>query len=124
MDNNLGDWLYYIVILIAAGISFMSSLKKKQRQAASQPEEIEEMEEVLPSVPPVWERQEKKTPPPVPEPRRQRLATVGETLRMTSSELSPVTEEQAAGWADELHLTDTDAMRKAVICAEILNRKY
>ncbi|MDR2469374.1 MAG: hypothetical protein LBD27_02690 [Tannerella sp.] len=122
MDNQIGDWLYYIVILTVVGISLVSSLnkKKKRPEILSEPELLDEM---MPPSPPV--RMQRKTPPPVRKSRlSDRLDMAQEGIRTLTPESPAVPDEPEIAWADSLELTDTDGLRKAVIHAEIFNRKY
>ncbi|MDR2627749.1 MAG: hypothetical protein LBC40_06920 [Dysgonamonadaceae bacterium] len=128
--DNIGDWIYYIVILVVAGISWLNNSAKKRRQEADEaaPEASQEEMHTPPPPPP---------PPPVPSPRTKprvsRQAThpsatssiaSSEGERMIKTDWSA--EEDAAKDAlrvEELELTDVEAWRKAVIYAEIL-KKY
>ena len=120
MDNQIVDWLYYIVILVVTGISLVSSLnkKKKQPEILSEPELPDEM---MPSPPPVRMR---KTPPPARKLQQSDRFMAQEGIRTLKPESPVVPNETETAWADSLELTDTDGLRKAVIHAEIFNRKY
>jgi hypothetical protein len=128
MDNHLGDWLYYIVILVVAGISMLNGMNKKKRQQQEPDSSPFPPEEILLPPPPVRMQQKKKTPPPVPERTRKssflssRIPDEGE--RMFTPEPFVFNEEKDSGWMEKLDLTDTEAFRKAIIYSEILNRKY
>ncbi|MDR1675926.1 MAG: hypothetical protein LBR86_05615 [Tannerella sp.] len=125
MDNHVGDWLYYIVILVVAIVSFVGNQNKKKSQGQTQPSapapSIEEM------LPPAQTRR-KKNPPPAPKPRRTFSPSIStgveEGRRMLNEEALAFAEKIETSRVDELNLTDTDAFRKAFISAEILNRKY
>ncbi|MDR2764474.1 MAG: hypothetical protein LBB90_05530 [Tannerella sp.] len=128
MDNYLGDWLYYIVILVVAIVSFVSNLNKKKSQGQTlPPAPSPSMEEVLPPLPPV-QTQRKKSPPPAPKSFRPSsvsfLSGAEEGRQMLAGNTPDFVEEKETAWTDELDLTDADAFRKAFIAAEILNRKY
>jgi hypothetical protein len=128
MDNHVGDWLYYIVILVVGIISFISNQNKKKSQAQTlPPEPSSSMEEVLPPAPQVQPRR-RTNPPSAPKPRRTSYASPSpgteEGQRMLDEEAIAFGEKMETKWADELNLTDADVFRKAFISAEILNRKY
>lgn len=126
MDNHIGDWLYYIVILVVAGISWLSSVNKKKQQEAQQsasslPEE--------PSAPPVRQQRTKKTPPPIPKHLQPRASSYsfmatneGEHAMQQTSILTE--EESGPSISDTLELTHPETFRKAIIYAGIMNRKY
>ncbi|MDR1454635.1 MAG: hypothetical protein LBJ01_03190 [Tannerella sp.] len=132
MDNHTGDWLYYIVILVVAIVSFVGNLNKKKPQEqtlppASQPPSMEEMQPSPPPPPPVWTRK-KKSPPSMSESRWPSSASLSpgmeEGRRMLDGEMQALVEEKETAWTDELDLTNRDAFRRAFVSAEILNRKY
>jgi hypothetical protein len=128
MDNHLGDWLYYIVILVVAIVSFVGNLnKKKPQEETLPPAPAPSMEDLLPPAPPVQTRR-KKSPPPVPgfRPSRSSFSSpfAEEGSRMLTEDTFAAADEKETAWADELNLTNTDTFRKAFISAEILNRKY
>ncbi|MDR3262524.1 MAG: hypothetical protein LBT78_11940 [Tannerella sp.] len=123
MDNTNGDWLYYIVILVVAIITWVSSLNKKKQQAqTSSPQEMP------PVSPPEVASSRRRTPPPAPKQLRWQSRfpsqATNEGERVLTAEQLVSTDETEEVWADELDLSDTNAIRKAVIYAEILNRKY
>ncbi|MDR2139197.1 MAG: hypothetical protein LBP50_06590 [Tannerella sp.] len=129
MDNHPGDWLYYIVILVVAIVSFISNLnKKKSQEQTLPPAPAPSMEEMLPPPPPPVGTQRKKNPSPVPKSIRplavSSLRGVEEGRRMLTGEAHASVEEKETAWMNELDLTDADAFRKAFIAAEVLNRKY
>jgi hypothetical protein len=157
--DNLGDWLY-IVIIIAIGISsiFSSAKKKKQaEQASRQPmpqagdkggsmpkpkgfwELLEEMqggeqmreETPLPTPQPVVITERKKKTPEkrkqakasVPAYRSEGISAFRDTPASQPLDLINLSEEEAFALpADSLR--SVDEVKKAIIYAEILNRKY
>jgi hypothetical protein len=122
--DNIGDWLYYIIILAVAGISWVSNLNKKKHQEAESPIPAAPREMHVPP-PPAPSRTRKK--PPVPrhaeQPSKPSFLTANEGERAIKTEWSSE-EEKEVVLAEELNLTDIDTFRKAIIYAEILNRKY
>ncbi|MDR3194062.1 MAG: hypothetical protein LBT76_02055 [Tannerella sp.] len=132
MDNHVGDWLYYIVILAVAAISWLNSANKKKRREQSQtpaPSSSWPEEEFLPPPPPPAPRQTKRqTPPAVPSQRRaefrHRLFTPAEEGGRAIASQILYEEEPGTPLVETLELTDPDTFRKAVVYAEIMNRKY
>lgn len=152
--DNIGDWLY-IVLLIIAGVSSMfgSGNKKKKRRVAtpSEPsgqaeprpfsgwdmsdwETVEEKRHAKPKKNrktlhrPGFERpdafQQKKAEIAAAYSTGNQPFLKGETPQAQDSlAVSPV-EEAMLGVQPEGVFTDMAELRKAIICAEILNRKY
>ena len=127
--DELGDWIYIIVMVVVGISSFVSSLNKKKRQQQSQmplPEMSETLEPSYPT-PYVPEQREKKQPPPVPGRSKHNPLNAQSTLPTyetdVQTEISFMQEEEST-IAGELELSDPDAFRKAIIYSEILNRKY
>lgn len=113
--DNVGDWLY-IVFLVIAGISSMFGSKdKKSRRAA---EVLGEPEIVIPEEPKPIKRRVKvaKPQPIVEEPIPERVITKHQPIKRTSKSMEESEHIDVAITQEEL--------RKAVIYAEILNRKY
>ncbi|MDR2791270.1 MAG: hypothetical protein LBB27_00800 [Tannerellaceae bacterium] len=121
--DNLGDWLYIILLVVAGASSLFSSGKKKRRQ---QEEERRRREVIFPEVldfpaflepEPLEERKAVIPPRPVPKALRQPIVVPERNAARfeEADALSPVT-------AEEFH--NPEALRKAVIYAEIFNRKY
>lgn len=142
--DNAGDWLY-IVFLIVAGISsLLSSLKKKKRPAEilGQPgkdivvreketpqkgfwEILEEMQEQKPRpVEPQYVKPKKKKEMPAKAPSPF-LTAESNYNKSTLAEGSPITmtPEEKEAFSD-FEFDNAFELRKAVIYAEILNRKY
>ncbi|MDR3269053.1 MAG: hypothetical protein LBT83_08310 [Tannerella sp.] len=131
MDKEIGGWLYYIVILAVAGISWINSMNKKKRQQAQTPSSsLPEIEEMLsPPPPPVRQPQKRKTPPPAPKHSRQRASdflflTDKEGERSIRTSFFSEEEEGGISLSETLELTDPETFRKAIVYAEIMNRKY
>jgi len=149
--DNLGDWLY-IIILIVAGISSIFSSAKKKKKAeqlpqqptfepeqgqkdASKPKSFWEMLEdemkrgfeaqEQPPQPVITERKKKKQEKkPVRTYSSMPVYNEGERVVKEKSSL-PVAfseEEPFALSRDSFH--DVDELKKAIIYSEILNRKY
>ena len=138
--DNAGDWLY-IVFLIIAGISGLfgsKNKKKRSKQVLGQPDR-----DIITDDTPqkgFWEvLQEMQNPAPTPkplvEPRRPRKQPVAGPAPFLSAEtttvrqapaqnriVSPSVEEESP--AVDIEFDNAAELRKAVIYAEILNRKY
>ncbi|MDR1937666.1 MAG: hypothetical protein LBQ73_04090 [Tannerellaceae bacterium] len=133
--DNLGDWLY-IVLLVIAGISGLLGAGKKKKQPT---EELDEpgnvsdpdywpQEVVIPPLQPVKTEKKRKTQ------KKQSgyisLFTEGERSIATSSipDLYSTQPEDAFGESRPGVSGDTfqdaDELKKAIIYSEILNRKY
>ncbi|MDR0431472.1 MAG: hypothetical protein LBH58_13510 [Tannerellaceae bacterium] len=149
--DNLGDWLY-ILILIAAGISsLISAGKKRTRQSSKQPTPDPEYDNQDTRKPKsFWElldeeMKKSSTPqaPPQPAPRPIRTENRKKTqlkpsVPTTFTEGEKAIKDSMYNWAsptrnqqeDEDYslsgesLHEIDELKKAVIYSEILNRKY
>lgn len=141
--DNLGDWLY-IVLLVVAGISSMfGSGKKKKRPSTvlGQPDKDiftdeqpapekgfwEILQEEIQEEPSQPEQPEKKVVPPNKPAHNPFLSTEStlpnqSTSPKTIRKRQPIVEE--SGVMPDTTFTDMAELRKAIICAEILNRKY
>lgn len=149
--DNAGDWLYYIVFLIVAGISGLMSSKNKKKNRPDilgqpgreivpndQPtqdkgfwEVLEEMGNPRPESQPVPQpqiqpqTQKKKTKnisTPAPKPFLTSENDIPGKIAAQSSIMPPVEEE--TGILPDNPFRDMDEIKKAVIYTEILNRKY
>ena len=133
--ENIGDWLYFIFLIIA-GISslFSSKNKKKKRpkqinnQSDNQEEVPHENEEVLQGD--LWEvlqkMQDPKTSPspqPVIIPQKQSVKHT-DKQSITKTNVSPQFTQREENNSFDIELTQASELRKAVIYAEILNRKF
>ncbi len=128
--DNLGDWLY-IVLLIAAGISgLLSSGKKKKRSAQmpthpeaepyteEKPHETKSFWDVLDEVQKEQYRPQQQKPKPQPVKQKvEKVSTPKPKNRIIEQE-----EDAFAISSDSFH--DTEELKKAIIYSEILNRKY
>lgn len=120
--EDIGNLLYYIVIFVIALVSWLSGAgKKKPHQTGKTspfPIPVPEMQ----STPPPMPKRTKKTPPPIP--RNIRQESPGYSSLYTKNNDTPVMlEDDGPSVADELELTDMESFRKAIIYAEIFNRK-
>lgn len=136
--DNLGDWLYIVFLAIAGLSSLLSSKKKKKHPSpvSRHPEKENEPEKGF------WEiLQEMQQPKP--EPKKKQKPVVGkkqkaavtpgytpflagenENQKPLATQVSmPAVPEEESDIPDIGLNTITD-LRKAVIYAEILNRKY
>ena len=144
--DNAGDWLY-IVFLIIAGISGLFSSKNKKKRPKpdreimpnDQPTEGKGFWEIL-------EDMQKETQKPKPAPRQKQVKSKVEKPQVVTS--SPASSpflsaeknipnhiatqpsvrmsaiEEEPGLMPEDTFRDIEELKKAIICAEILNRKY
>ena len=129
--DNIGDWLY-IVFLAIAGISGLFSSKEKKKKKGrpeilGQPDkEIVSDEQPQPAEDKgFWEIGEeiKQAPAqPTPEPEEKPRPIQEDKPRKAPPTVPPMKEPERP--TPEITLQDTDELRKAVIYAEILNRKY
>ncbi|MDR1203048.1 MAG: hypothetical protein LBL58_15655 [Tannerellaceae bacterium] len=147
--DNLGDWLY-IVILIAIGISslFSSAKKKKQaRQAPQQPiPKTEHEESNAPKPKSFWElleemqkgvQTQEEAPLPTSQPiviteKKEKAQEKKQIRTFMPSPATPsgqslhsinLSEEEAFALSDD-SFNNIDELKKAIIYSEILNRKY
>lgn len=149
--DNAGDWIYYIVFLIVAGISGLMSSKNKKK---NRPDILGQPgREIVPNDQPTqdkgfWEVLEEMGNPrpesqPVPQPqvkpqmRKEKPKSISASapkpfltsekdipgkIAAQSSIMPPVEEE--VGILPENPFRNMDEIKKAVIYTEILNRKY
>lgn len=144
--DNIGDWLY-IVLLVIAGVSglFNSGKKKKRANTFPEPSDNEPVyepvyepepqasksfrelvEEMTAAPEPLFSTPEKKTgrrstPPPLP------FLTAENAISSPQTTLSPTRgllggEETGSG--PDISFSDRDELKRAIIISEILNRKY
>ena len=121
-----GDLFYLIFAVIAAAISIYRGIKKKRTAEA-------EAASTAPSVPEAYEEDEDDWLLPVeqyvqPEPIRQPEVTPRTAPRnfasMRIKPIEPETNDDEPQYERPDMLNDADEVRKALIYAEILNRKY
>lgn len=133
--DSIGDWLY-IVFLVIAGISSMLNAAKKKKEAQNAPQE-----EQIPQ-PPTAKRQARRakratrpmpTQQPIPVFTSEPIATAAPTPNpfltaeqeipehLTAEATSPTVEEPESCALPSF--TDREELRKAILYAEILQRK-
>lgn len=141
--DNLGDWLYIVLLVIASVSSLFSSGKKKRRTSTAFPEEpSKDMQPEQPSPFPkdfwddIKEISEKKPAKPVKSKRKVRTTTATQQPDLSvehpsvshASTVSSVRQKEETAIGAEIMpettFSDMAELRKAIICAEILNRKY
>ncbi|GHT33291.1 hypothetical protein AGMMS49574_18660 [Bacteroidia bacterium] len=122
--DNLGDWLY-IILLVVFGLSgLLSSLKKKVPAEVEQTQSYDEyeLEEELPHK----VEMPKKVPHKKPDYFSNAAAEGRRNVKTIETDFhhTAVTEEESPFHlsADTFH--DMDELKKAIIYSEILNRKY
>lgn len=148
--DNIGDWLYIVLLVIAGVSSLFGSGKKKKRspEVLGQPDRDIVTEADHQPAGGLWDLFDEK-PAPQPKPRKKKPATAnqrGKSKRETVSTAktspflagenrigereftqSPVRiqpSDDQPGIRPETTFSDMSELRKAIICAEILNRKY
>ena len=148
--DNLGDWLY-LVLLVVAGVSgLFNSGKKKKQQTEAKPHNPAEEAMPLPKKKSFWELLEevsteettkakkKVVPKAAPKKQKEHQPAAKATPFLTAESAIPSTiasnykDELAVGEGEEsgglsmsdFHLNDREEVRKAIIYSEILNRKY
>ena len=145
--DNLGDWLYLVLLIVAGVGGLFNSGKKKKQQTEAKPAE-EAMP--LPKKKSFWELLEeasteettkakkKVVPKATPKKQKERQPAAKATPFLTAESAIPSTiasnykDELAVGEGEErgglsmsdFHLNDREEVRKAIIYSEILNRKY
>lgn len=147
MDNG-GDWLYYIVFLIIAGISGLMSSKNKKKD---RPDILGQPgREIVPNEEPTQEKgfweilEEMGNPQPQPQPQRKPKKQKAEnpmTLsaqppkpfltaerdipsRIASQSSAMTQDEEETAVLPANSFQNMDEIKKAIIYTEILNRKY
>ena len=128
--DDLGNWVYILLMVVVGISSVFSSINKKKRQQQTQMPDSDFPDLSFPEAPvpvPVPKEKSKKSPVQFPEQRiHQPLrshATFPVTDNSVQTEVSIMSEKENR-WIDELELTDAEAFRKAIIYSEIINRKY
>ena len=125
--DGLDSWIYIIIMAIAAFSSLVSSINKKKREQQTQMPAPTSSDGSYPVPPPIPKRKSKKPPTLVSEQTRNQPFTsfIDPSMAKSSldTEMALMPEEETV-LADELDLADANALRQAVIYAEILNRKY
>ena len=132
--DELGNWIYIILMVVVAISSLFSSMNKKRRQ-----QQVEIPEPDVPETP----YQEIPVPFPAPAPssvkkirptsspvterfRHQPLSSLMSFPLVESSEQSTISQVPDDEYVsvDDLDLTNMESVRKAVIYSEILKLKY
>lgn len=148
--DNIGDWLYIVLLVIAGVSSLFGSGKKKKRspEVLGQPDRDIVTETESRPEGSLWDLFDEK-PAPQPKPRKKKSASVNQRSKpkretVHSSAASPfLAGESRIGERPFAHssgrlqslddesdilpettFSDMSELRKAIICAEILNRKY
>ncbi|WP_165156707.1 hypothetical protein [Parabacteroides sp. ZJ-118] len=104
--DNVGDWLYIVFLIIAAVSGLFGSKDKKKK---SRPDVLRQPErEIVPNDQPTEEKGFRDIP--------------DSTVPQPSVKMSAIKEEP--GLMPEDTFRDIEELKKAIICAEILNRKY
>ena len=134
--DELGNWIYIILMVVVAISSLFSSMNKKRRQQQAEIPERDMPETPYQEIPvpfpdpapaPSSVKKIRPTSSPVTERfRHQPLSSLmsfplTETSEQTA--ISQVTDDEYV-LVDDLDLTDTESVRKAVIYSEILKLKY
>jgi hypothetical protein len=140
--DNLGDWLY-IILLVIAGISGLLSSARKKKQ----PAEVLEQPDIYGDETPddSFPHPDGRTlfPPyhDIPAPAPAAIEKKKETLtdyfskpsqegqRVIQTSFADLSEAGDSSWETGFHISgesfqDTDEAKKAIIYSEILNRKY
>jgi len=123
--DELGNWVYIILMVVVGISSLWSSINKKKGQQQTSIPAPDPPEPSFP-VPPVPVKKNKKSTlfehAKSEQPFGSRL-----TSQMAESSLPKETSiepEEEFVLVDELDLKDAESFRRAIIYAEILNRKY
>ena len=141
--DNVGDWLYIVFLIIAAVSGLFSSKDKKKKKSRpdilGQPTEGKGFWEIL-------EDMQKETRKPKPAPRQKQVKPKVEKPKVATSSSAPSpflsaeknipnhiatrpsvrmsAIEEEPGLRPDDTFRDIEELKKAIICAEILNRKY
>lgn len=133
--DNVGDWLYIVFLIIAAVSGLFSSKDKKKKK--SRPDILGQPDrEIVPNDQPtegkgfweILEDMQKETQKPKPAPRQKQVKPKVEKNIPNHIATRPSVRMSAIEEEPELMPEDTfrdiEELKKAIICAEILNRKY
>lgn len=135
--ENIGDWLYFLFIIIA-GISSLFSSKKKGKKVQKkelpieteiQPEEeVEQPEKGFWDILQEMQKQEEtvqpKPQPSVVKPKKEEPFQKEESFHKRHKNYLNKERIEEEATLQEIELTHAAELRKAVIYSEILNRKY
>jgi len=142
--ENLGDWLYFIIIVVIGIGSMFSSAKKKKReeqdkqQPAPPPDIVTsetasdrdfwdiltKNEETFPPVVKTYSKTKRKSVNQTPQPFLTAESEIEKAIRKQNPESAFKEEEEIPPIVSASDFHDPDTIRKAVIYTEILNRKY
>jgi hypothetical protein len=124
--DQLGDWVYIILMVVVGVSSLFGSINKKKREQQTQMPLPEPAEPSYSEFPPVPKKKEKKAPLVSKQIEHQPFnAHLTFPVDETDSQVEMfLVQEEESALIGELELTDPDAFRKAVIYSEIINRKY
>ena len=132
--ENIGDWLYFIFLIIA-GISSLFSSKNKKKRPKSVSTQPNEEEEVIPEntegpqkgiwdiLQEIQESQSDPVPQPVVTPQKKQIKN-RETQPCSHQNRFTHQPKEEETKSFDIELNHAEELRKAVIYAEILNRKY
>jgi len=148
--DNLGDWLYLVLLVIAGVSGLFNSGKKKKQQTEAKPHNPAEETMPFPKKKSFWElleevsteetaKAKKKVVPKAtskkqkerqPATKANPFLTAESVIHdsVTRDHKSEPIESGDEGMhglsASDFHLSDLEEVRKAIIYSEILNRKY
>ena len=131
--DEYGDWVYIILMVIVGISSLISSINKKKRSQPMQMPVPEHSDEPSYPIPPdavsdpVPMEKSSKASSHFPEYRKNHFFNSRATIPIPNNSIQTevsIASEKENILADELDLTDTEVFRKAIIYAEIINRKY
>ena len=120
--ENIGDWIYVVILIIAGISSIFNALKKKNKEAAEQPQHHEvftesENNDDYPFQTPYYsEIKPKKPTEKVYEKLHSMTQTETENIQLEIENSPTITLEDLP--------SDTDDWRKAFVYKEIFERKY
>ena len=131
--DELGNWIYIILMVVVGISSLYSSMNKKRRQQQVEIPEPEMSETPYQELPvpapfpaPASMKKVRPTRSPVTEHfRHQPLSSLMTFPLAESSEQTAISQTPDDDFIsnDDLDLTNADSLRKAIIYSEIINRK-
>jgi hypothetical protein len=129
--DELGNWIYIILMVVVAISSFFRSVNKKSKQQHTHipVPQSPEPSFPMPSIPspPIPQLKEATAPPPVR--KRVQYQSVASQITfpaedVSANEIASMSAEEDFSMINELRLNDINDFQKAIIYAEIINRKY
>jgi hypothetical protein len=131
--DNLNEWFYIILSVVAVISGILSSVKKRKRS-----EEVQRQRDINDGVPEAEWETAWETATPVPQPVRHPIQKTARTqlasdflfkegertLSPAYSEIDKEKKNPESSVALEGDLQNVDELKKAIIYSEILNRKY